>query len=69
MLLFNIVPTFVELFFVCAVLLSLYKIWFSVFTLITIIGYVSFTLVVTEVHPSDHVTLPTHTHAHSPLTL
>lgn len=49
MLLFSIVPTFVELFFVCGVLLSLYEVWFSLFTVITIVGYVTFTLIVTEV--------------------
>lgn len=49
MLLFSIVPTFVELFFVCGVLIVMYEIWFTIFTLVTIVGYITFTLVVTEV--------------------
>ena len=47
-MLFNIVPTLVEILLVCGVLWGLFDIWFAVVTLFTIIGYIAFTLLVTE---------------------
>lgn len=47
-MLFNIVPTIVEILLVCGVLWGLFDIWFAVVTLVTIVGYIAFTLIVTE---------------------
>lgn len=47
-MLFNIVPTLVEILMVCAVLWYMFNIWFAVVTFFTIVLYVVFTLVTTE---------------------
>ena len=47
-MLFNIIPTLVEILLVCAVLWGLFNIWFALITLVTIFTYIAFTLVVTE---------------------
>jgi ABC-type transport system involved in Fe-S cluster assembly fused permease/ATPase subunit len=46
--LFNILPTLLEIALVCAILWSLYSISFALVTLITLVGYIAFTVVVTE---------------------
>ncbi|MFQ5973115.1 MAG: ABCB family ABC transporter ATP-binding protein/permease, partial [Alphaproteobacteria bacterium] len=45
---FNILPTLVEIALVCGVMWALYSIWFSLVTLVSITGYIAYTLVVTE---------------------
>lgn len=47
-MLFNILPTILEIGFVAAILLVRYDPWFCVVTLTTLIGYIAFTLWVTE---------------------
>jgi len=47
-MLFNILPTIVEILLVCGVLWGLFDVWFALVTLVTIAGYITFTLVVTE---------------------
>ena len=46
--LFNILPTLLELGLVAAILWRLFGIWFTVVTVLTVLGYVAFTLAVTE---------------------
>jgi ATP-binding cassette subfamily B protein len=48
LLLFNIIPTLIEILLVCAVLWGLFDIWFAAVTFVTIVGYIVFTLLVTE---------------------
>lgn len=47
-MLFNIVPTLVEIFMVCGVLWYLFDIWYALVTFVTIFAYIGFTLVSTE---------------------
>ncbi len=47
-MLFSIIPTILEIFVVCAILWSLYGIWFALVTFITIGSYILFTLMITE---------------------
>lgn len=47
-MLFNIVPTVLEILFVCGVLWVLYDVRFALVTFVTIGSYIAFTLVVTE---------------------
>jgi len=47
-MLFNIIPTLIEILLVCGVLWGLFDIWFAVVTFVTIVGYIVFTLAVTE---------------------
>ena len=47
-MLFNIVPTVIEILLVCGVLWGLFDIWFALVTFVTIVGYIVFTLLVTE---------------------
>ncbi len=47
-MLFNILPTLVEIALVCGILWALFNVWFSLVTLVTILGYIAYTLVVTE---------------------
>lgn len=47
-MLFNILPTFVEIAMVAAILLAKYDVWFAVVTFVTLAIYVAFTLLVTE---------------------
>ncbi len=47
-MLFNILPTILEIGFVAAILLVKYDPWFCVVTLVTLVAYIAFTLVVTE---------------------
>ena len=47
-MLFNILPTLVEIALVCGILWALFNVWFSLVTIVTIGGYIAYTLVVTE---------------------
>jgi len=47
-MLFNILPTLLEIVLVAAILFSKYNIWFAAITFITLIVYIAFTLFVTE---------------------
>lgn len=47
-MLFNILPTFLEIGLVAAILLSRYDIWFFVIVLGTLVAYIALTLIVTE---------------------
>ncbi|MFT4561088.1 MAG: ABC-type transport system involved in Fe-S cluster assembly fused permease/ATPase subunit [Gammaproteobacteria bacterium] len=47
-MLFNILPTLLEITMVCGILWALFNFWFALVTFVTIIGYIAYTLVVTE---------------------
>jgi len=47
-MLFSILPTLVEIALVCGVLWGFYDVWFAAVTFFTIIGYIAFTMMVTE---------------------
>ncbi len=47
-MLFNIIPTLVEILMVCGILWWLYNVWFALVTFVTIAGYIAFTMLVTE---------------------
>lgn len=47
-MLFNIIPTFVEIGLVATILLVKYDPWFAIITFITLVIYVAFTLLITE---------------------
>ena len=47
-MLFNILPTLLEIGLVAAILLSKYDIWFSVIIFVTLVAYIAFTLFITE---------------------
>ena len=47
-MLFNILPTLLEIGLVAAILLSKYSVWFAVITFVTLVLYIAFTLFVTE---------------------
>ena len=47
-MLFNIIPTLLEIFLVCGILWGLFNVWFAIVTFVTIITYIGFTMVFTE---------------------
>ncbi|MBT7485649.1 MAG: ABC transporter ATP-binding protein/permease [Rhodospirillales bacterium] len=47
-MLFNILPTLIEILLVCGILWTLYNVWFALVTLGTITGYIVWTLSITE---------------------
>ncbi len=47
-MLFNILPTLLEILLVCGILWGLFNVWYALVTLVTICGYIAFTLIVTE---------------------
>ncbi|MEQ9564230.1 MAG: ABC transporter transmembrane domain-containing protein, partial [Pseudomonadales bacterium] len=47
-MLFNILPTLLEIVMVSIILWALYDVWFAVITFTTIVIYIAFTLIVTE---------------------
>jgi ATP-binding cassette subfamily B protein len=47
-MLFNILPTLLEIALVAAILIGKYNVWFAVITFITLLMYVAFTLFITE---------------------
>jgi ATP-binding cassette subfamily B protein len=46
--LFNVLPTLLEILLVCGILWGLYDVWFALVTFVTIAGYIAYTLIVTE---------------------
>lgn len=47
-MLFNILPTLIEIIMVCCILWVMFSVWFALVTFITIAGYIAFTLIITE---------------------
>jgi len=47
-MLFNVLPTLLEIVMVCGILWALYNVWFAAVTFVTIGGYILFTVLVTE---------------------
>ncbi|MEQ8393801.1 ABC transporter ATP-binding protein/permease [Thalassobaculum sp.] len=47
-MLFNILPTLLEIVMVCGILWYLFDIWYALVTFVTIFGYIAFTMSVTE---------------------
>ena len=47
-MLFNIIPTLIEIALVCAILWALFDIWFALVTFVTVVGYVLYSALVTE---------------------
>ena len=47
-MLFNVLPTLLEIVLVCGILWHLYNIWFAAVTFVTIVGYIGFTVTITE---------------------
>jgi ABC-type transport system involved in Fe-S cluster assembly fused permease/ATPase subunit len=47
-MLFNVLPTLFEIVLVCGILWHLYNIWFAAVTFVTIVGYIGYTITVTE---------------------
>ncbi len=47
-MLFNIVPTLVEILMVCGILWVMFDFWFAFVTFVTIVSYIAFTLITTE---------------------
>jgi ATP-binding cassette subfamily B protein len=47
-MLFNILPTFIEITLVCGILWYMFDVWYAVVTFVTIGGYIAFTMIVTE---------------------
>ncbi len=47
-MLFNVLPTFFEIFLVCGILWVLFDIWFALITFVTITGYIAYTTIVTD---------------------
>ena len=47
-MLFNILPTMLEILLVCGILWAMFDVWFALVTFVTIVGYVAWTLTVTE---------------------
>ena len=47
-MLFNIIPTFIEIGMVCGILWVLFDIWFALVTFVTVVGYVIYSALVTE---------------------
>ena len=47
-MLFNIVPTLIEISLVCGLLWAFFDVWYAVVTLICVVGYIGYTLMVTE---------------------
>jgi len=47
-MLFNIIPTLLEILLVCGVMWGLFNIWYAAVTFVTIVSYIGFTMTVTE---------------------
>ncbi|HMA24521.1 MAG TPA: ABC transporter ATP-binding protein/permease, partial [Gemmatimonadaceae bacterium] len=47
-MLFNIVPTLIEIALVCGILWAFFDVWYAVVTLLCVIGYIGYTLSITE---------------------
>src|SRR5262245_9260276 len=47
-MLFNIIPTLIEIALVCGILWAFFSVWYAVVTFVCVIGYIAYTLGVTE---------------------
>ena len=47
-MLFNVLPTILEILLVCGILWTLYDFWYALVTFVTIGGYIAWTLIITE---------------------
>ena len=47
-MLFNVLPTILEILLVCGILWTLYDFWYALVTFLTISGYIAWTLIITE---------------------
>ncbi|NKB21906.1 MAG: ATP-binding cassette domain-containing protein [Alphaproteobacteria bacterium] len=47
-MLFNILPTLLEILMVCGILWGLFNFWYALVTFVTVTGYIAFTFIVTE---------------------
>lgn len=47
-MLFNVLPTLLEIILVCVILWTLFDFWFAFVTFVAVTGYITFTLIVTE---------------------
>ncbi|UEM02916.1 ABC transporter ATP-binding protein/permease [Skermanella rosea] len=47
-MLFNILPTLLEILLVCAILWGMFDVWFALATFLTVVAYIAYTLVITE---------------------
>jgi ATP-binding cassette, subfamily B, heavy metal transporter len=47
-MLFNIIPTLFEIALVCGILWAFFSVWYAVVTFVCVIGYIAYTLLVTE---------------------
>ena len=47
-MLFNILPTFLEILMVCGILWGLFNFWYALVTFVTVAGYIAYTFLVTE---------------------
>ena len=47
-MLFNILPTFLEILMVCGILWGLFNFWYALVTFVTVVGYIAYTFLVTE---------------------
>lgn len=47
-MLFNIIPTLLEIMLVCGILWALFSVWYALVTFVTIMSYIAYTLIVTE---------------------
>lgn len=47
-MLFNIIPTLVEILLVCGILWGMFNIWFALVTLVTVVSYIAYSMIVTE---------------------
>ena len=47
-MLFNIIPTILEIFMACGLLWWFFNIWFALVTFVTVTGYIGFTIITTE---------------------
>ena len=47
-MLFNILPTFLEILMVCGILWGLFNFWYALVTFVTVTGYIAYTFIVTE---------------------
>jgi ATP-binding cassette subfamily B protein len=47
-MLFNILPTFLEILMVCGILWGLFNFWYALVTFVTVTGYIAYTFIITE---------------------
>ena len=47
-MLFNIIPTLVEILLVCGILWGMFNIWFALVTFVTVVSYIAYSMIVTE---------------------